>query len=304
MSFQDSWRYCQKCEAMFYAGYPDQGVCAAGGAHSAQGFGFVLPWSNPATPTTQSSWRYCQKCHVMFFAGYAGQGVCKAGGSHLAQGYDFVLPHDVPAMPLAQSSWRYCQKCEAMFFAGYASQGVCPAGGAHSAQGFDFVLPHDLPEILIFNHGTGTGTVNSGSTECSFNLNLMIQPNGVCQFSGNYTNRGDTIGTAPNQSFGVAFIVLDLSNQGYSFGVGGNVPSAPQSGCNYTWNTTQTIASIRNNWASIAARNYGTGSCNTDASSVAILSEIISAVSSAASTLGVLAQDVESVMELAETVAG
>jgi hypothetical protein len=133
----------------------------------------------------------------------------------------------------------------------------------------------------------------------------MIQQNGICQFAGNYTNRGDAIsGTAPDQSFGVAFVVLDLSNQGYSFGVGGKVPSAPQSGCNYTWNTTQTIASIRNNWASIAARYQGTESYSNSTSSVAFLNEIISAVSSAASSLGVIAKDVESVIEVVETVAG
>jgi hypothetical protein len=28
---------------MFYDGYPDKGHCAAGGAHLAQGFNFVLP---------------------------------------------------------------------------------------------------------------------------------------------------------------------------------------------------------------------------------------------------------------------
>ena len=37
------WRFCSKCYAMSYDGYPDKGHCAAGGAHLAQGFNFVLP---------------------------------------------------------------------------------------------------------------------------------------------------------------------------------------------------------------------------------------------------------------------
>ena len=40
---QTDWRFCEKCYAMFYDGYPDKGHCAAGGGHLAQGFNFVLP---------------------------------------------------------------------------------------------------------------------------------------------------------------------------------------------------------------------------------------------------------------------
>ena len=39
---QDSWRFCNKCHAMFYNGYPDKGRCAGGGGHVAQGYNFVL----------------------------------------------------------------------------------------------------------------------------------------------------------------------------------------------------------------------------------------------------------------------
>ena len=40
------WRYCDKCQAMFFDGYPTKGVCA-GGAHNAQGFNFMLPHDVP-----------------------------------------------------------------------------------------------------------------------------------------------------------------------------------------------------------------------------------------------------------------
>src|SRR5262249_20297957 len=45
---QSAWRFCNKCNAMFYDGFPDKGHCAAGGAHVAQGFNFVLP--HPGSP--------------------------------------------------------------------------------------------------------------------------------------------------------------------------------------------------------------------------------------------------------------
>jgi hypothetical protein len=40
---QNQWRFCNKCFAMFYNGYPAKGVCPAGAAHVAQGYDFVLP---------------------------------------------------------------------------------------------------------------------------------------------------------------------------------------------------------------------------------------------------------------------
>src|SRR6266702_3705168 len=51
MPEQAAWRFCAKCEAMFFDGFPSKGVCAAGGPHQAAGFNFVLPHvdDEPAT---------------------------------------------------------------------------------------------------------------------------------------------------------------------------------------------------------------------------------------------------------------
>jgi hypothetical protein len=40
---QNQWRFCEKCYAMFYDGYPTKGACPSGGGHAAQGFMFDLP---------------------------------------------------------------------------------------------------------------------------------------------------------------------------------------------------------------------------------------------------------------------
>ena len=96
MPEQGAWRFCQKCFSMFFDGFPNKGVCAAGGPHQAQGFVFVLPFDVPETPTAQGAWRFCQKCEVMFFDGFPTKGSCPAGGGHQAQGFVFVLPHDLP----------------------------------------------------------------------------------------------------------------------------------------------------------------------------------------------------------------
>lgn len=156
---QPDWRFCNKCESMFYNGYPDKGRCPAGGAHTAQGYNFVLPHDSGETPTAQAHWRFCSKCKSMFFNGYTAKGVCSAGGTHFAQGFNFVLAHDIPETSTVQRHWRFCQKCFSMFFNGYPNKGVCPAGGIHIAQGFAFALPHPT---------YGCAHCNDGSCQCGY----------------------------------------------------------------------------------------------------------------------------------------
>ena len=64
---QSQWRYCDKCEALFYNGFPTKGNCPAGGGHNAQGFDFGLPHGNQLLETgkAQVNWRYCGKCFSM-----------------------------------------------------------------------------------------------------------------------------------------------------------------------------------------------------------------------------------------------
>ena len=88
---QSSWRFCNKCHTLFFDGYPQKGVCAGGGGHTAAGFVFVLPHDIAVRGPNQGMWRYCNKCHIQFYNGNAGKGRCPAGGGHVAQGYSFVL---------------------------------------------------------------------------------------------------------------------------------------------------------------------------------------------------------------------
>lgn len=41
---QDNWRFCNKCFSLWWNGRPDNGHCAAGGAHDGTGsWNFYLP---------------------------------------------------------------------------------------------------------------------------------------------------------------------------------------------------------------------------------------------------------------------
>jgi hypothetical protein len=140
---QSTWRFCHKCNALFFDGFPTKGVCSAGGSHEAAGLDFVLQHGTGGPG--QADWRFCRKCNAMFFAGFPQQGICSAGGSHEAAGFNFVINHDVDGP--GQNLWRFCRKCNAMFFDGFPAKGVCPAPSpsSHEAAGFNFVLPHDIP---------------------------------------------------------------------------------------------------------------------------------------------------------------
>jgi hypothetical protein len=87
---QPEWRYCNKCQSLFYNGYPQKGVCAAGGGHVAAGYNFTLRYD--AKADGDKNFRYCNKCEVLYFEDFSKKtGLCAAGGPHVAAGYNFVL---------------------------------------------------------------------------------------------------------------------------------------------------------------------------------------------------------------------
>ena len=134
---------------MFWNGGDKKGVCAAGGAHLAQGFLFALHYDDAAADTgaVQFGWRYCSKCSSLFYSGFPTKGRCAAGGAHVAQGFTFGLNHQAPATSSTQTEWRYCDKCFALFWNGAAAKGRCPAGAGHNAQGFTFNIPYKTAAV-------------------------------------------------------------------------------------------------------------------------------------------------------------
>ena len=81
LATQDSWRWCKKCQGLFYSATPNtMGFCPAGGSHDGSvSFNYVIPHD---TNQGQSNWRWCKKCQGLFFAGNPTYGQCPAGGPH------------------------------------------------------------------------------------------------------------------------------------------------------------------------------------------------------------------------------
>lgn len=140
---QSNWRWCNKCQGLFFGGNPGS-KCPAGGAHSKTGSGNYRSVQNTPGAHGQANWRWCKKCQGMFFGGNPGS-KCPAGGAHIKTGSgNYVLAHNVPPGPL-QADWRWCNKCQGMFFGGNAGSN-CPAGGAHVKTGSgNYSMWHKAP---------------------------------------------------------------------------------------------------------------------------------------------------------------
>jgi len=151
---QTGWRWCSKCQGLFFAGGASQGICPADrGAHDGAASGAYTLDDDAPHAGGQSSWRWCGKCQGLFFGGGAGQGTCPAdGGGHdgSASG-DYTLDFEGAAAPAdAQSGWRWCDRCQGLFFAGgAATAGNCPAGGAHSGQASGAYVVKHQPAVLM-----------------------------------------------------------------------------------------------------------------------------------------------------------
>jgi hypothetical protein len=134
---QANWRYCSRCQGLFYAGLQTTtGACPAGGGHDYSPFSgtgtfipnYTLQKDDPGAPG-QSNWRWCNKCQGLSFAGNFTSGTCPAGGGHNYSGSsDYTLSTSPGDEPL----WMWCKKCQGLVtFKNVPFPGPCPAGGDH-----------------------------------------------------------------------------------------------------------------------------------------------------------------------------
>jgi len=129
---QADWRWCHKCQGLFFGGNPGS-HCPKGGPHNSKGSGNYRLVQNTPGAHGQPKWRWCHKCQGLFFGGNPGSH-CPAGGAHDAAGSgNYVLVQNVPQSPL-QRHWRWCHKCQGLFF-GDNPGSHCPTGGAHDSTG-------------------------------------------------------------------------------------------------------------------------------------------------------------------------
>jgi hypothetical protein len=129
-SVQGGWRWCGKCQGMFYPENGTAGRCPDGGGHyqSTSWYYFVYYEPTDDGGGYQRNWRWCGKCQGLFYAGNGTTGKCPAGDGHYQSvSADYVLN----TLPGGQVNWRWCGKCQGLFYAGNGTTGKCPAGDGH-----------------------------------------------------------------------------------------------------------------------------------------------------------------------------
>jgi hypothetical protein len=149
---QSDWRWCHKCQGLFFSGgQSSAGNCPAGGQHEKTVSGNYTLAHNSLVAIGQPDWRWCHKCQGLFFSGgQSSVGNCPAGGEHeKTVSGNYTLAHNSvaigqPDITRYQSDWRWCHKCQGLFFSGgQSSVGNCPAGGQHEKTvSGDYTLAH------------------------------------------------------------------------------------------------------------------------------------------------------------------
>ena len=143
---QSDWRWCHKCQILFYSGGNAlNGQCPAGGQHDKSISGNYTLAHNQLSYPGQSEWRWCHRCQGLFYsAGRSVSGTCPAGDQHdRGTSGNYALAHNSPGVA-GQSDWRWCHKCQGLYYAaGQSSNGRCPSGGAHEkGVSGDYTLMH------------------------------------------------------------------------------------------------------------------------------------------------------------------
>lgn len=136
---ENNWRWCNRCDGLFWDGEADKGKCPAGGGHTAGGVRNYILAINAGSG--QANWKWCKNCQGLWFSGSPTTGKCPAsGGGHV------VIDNNIYFMAqntgAGEGDWRWCRRCEGMFWGGKPTKGKCPAGGSHdpSASGNYFLM--------------------------------------------------------------------------------------------------------------------------------------------------------------------
>ena len=137
---QSDWRWCNRCQCLFYSGNWTTGWCTQGGGHDYEGSGNYTP--TYGSGSGQHYWRWCHKCQSMCYGGGNGHGRCPAHGGHDWSGSgDYYIEWGNPQHG-EQEGWRYCRKCYCLCYADFNS-GHCPSGGSHNWNGsYNYYLAH------------------------------------------------------------------------------------------------------------------------------------------------------------------
>lgn len=209
-----SWRRCEKCQGLAFAGGLGAGACEAGGEHryvqNAAGAPYVLSTNHfpYVHGETQDHWRHCRKCNLLAFDGYS---FCVAGGTHhSAQSENFFLEIEPPTVSdgvIGIKAFRTCTKCNCLIYAQDPSAtqqtpGPCGNGGFHNPDlrksfKLDTRKPHQLGAAI-------------GAWRICGQCNVIYQSNGDSRCAGGPMNYSHV----PKEGMGEFWLSFSTEDRG------------------------------------------------------------------------------------------
>jgi hypothetical protein len=131
---QYGWRWCNRCQCLFYGDNHTSGWCVVGGGHNWEGSGNYTPHYDYYAG--QSKWRWCYRCQSMWYGGDGNnRGHCPASDRHSSDGSgNYSIEYDDHYDNHEQPGWRWCNKCYCLCYSGLG-QGYCPSRGRHDFDG-------------------------------------------------------------------------------------------------------------------------------------------------------------------------
>lgn len=140
---QDRWRWCKRCQCLFYEGLYTTGWCVQGGGHNWEGSGNYKPHYGDRGQR-EDDWHWCQKCQSMWRGDDDHHDkACPSGTGHSKNGSgNYSFKHGNRHGDKEQPGWRRCRKCLCMCYSG-AGPRYCPRGGNHNFNGsYKYNLPY------------------------------------------------------------------------------------------------------------------------------------------------------------------
>jgi hypothetical protein len=137
LSRQGGWRWCNRCQCLFYGDNYTTGWCPDGGGHNWQGSGYYYCGYDDYGNNRQQGWKWCRKCQGFWYGGdNNNKGRCPSGrGGHDKQGSgNYYCEYGNPPGGNHQTGWRWCRKCYCLWYS-QGNQGHCAGGGYHDYNG-------------------------------------------------------------------------------------------------------------------------------------------------------------------------
>ena len=129
-AMQSGWRWCYKCEGLWFAFNGTPGRCPAGDGHSDAGSGDYTLKFDTEDHVGQNGWRHCTQCQGLVYYGEDPTeprlGPCAfTFGYHAVNTGWYRIDFEPTVVPDGQQFWRWCKLCEGMWFGYHSTRGRC-----------------------------------------------------------------------------------------------------------------------------------------------------------------------------------